>query len=179
MRDWIPLKGGWTSLQGLNTFYSSGLNPKWNGMKGPKLKRSRGIIPNQKCSHSEMYLSKHPKQAHFQRLVPGVCHVESCWQTLNRGCKLWVSQRAIRRERQEICRSVINASEKSEQRVTSPQLITTRGKGRTNRYPDPVIHICLASIVLLARLPRMSVIPMACFGLCSCQALVRPDSHIF
>lgn len=114
-----------------------------------------------------------------QKLGPGACHVEGCWQTLNRGCKLWVSQRAIRRERQEICSSVINASEKSEQRVTSPQLITTRGKGRTNRYPDPVIHIWLASIVLLARLPRLSVIPMACFWLCSCQARVRPDSHVF
>lgn len=154
-------------------------------MKGHKLKRSRGITPNQKCSHSEMRLSKTPRTSPFpdsstgQRLGPGACHVEGCWQTLNRGCKLWVSQRAIRRERQEICSSVINASEKSEQRVTSPQLITTRGKGRTNRYPDPVIHIWLASIVLLARLPRMSVIPMACFWLCSYQARVRPDSHIF
>lgn len=85
----------------------------------------------------------------------------------------------LKRERHEICSSVINASEKSEQRVTSPQLITARGKGRTNRYPDPVIHIWLASIVLLARLPRMSIIPMACLWLCSCQARVRLDPHIF
>lgn len=76
------------------------------------------------------------------------------------GVNSWVSHRAIKRERQEICSSVINASEKSEQRVTSPQLITTRGKGKTNRYPDPVIHIWLVPIVLLARLPRKSVFPM-------------------
>lgn len=111
------------------------------------------------ASEQEPQTSPFPGSSTGQRLGPGACHVEGCWQTLNRGCKLWVSQRAIKRERQEICSSVINASEKSEQRVTSPQLITTRGKGTTNRYPDPVIHIRVASIMLLARLPRVSMIP--------------------
>lgn len=40
------------------------------------------------------------------------------------------------------------------------QLITTRGKGKTNRYPDLVIHILLAPIVLLASFPRKIVFPI-------------------
>lgn len=135
-------------------------------MEGHKLKRSRGGIPDlevftlRKAPEQAPWSSLFPGGATSQRFGPVACDEEVCWQILNTGCKLLVSQRAIKRERQKICSSVINASEKSEQRVTSPQLITTRGKGRSNHYPDPVIHIWLAPIVLLPRLPRKSVFPM-------------------
>lgn len=59
-------------------------------------------------------------------------------------------------QRQEICSSGINASKKSEWRVTSPQLIITRGKGRTNHYHDSVVHIWLTPIMLLASFPGRS-----------------------
>lgn len=140
--------------------------------KGTSLRKAEGSFLSQNCHIQKNTWGNIPIKPIFrltsQRWGFVACDEEVCWQILTRECKV-LSFPESKRERQEICSSVINASEKSEQRVTSPQLITTRGKGKTNHYPDPVIYIWAAPIVLLARLCRSCVFLMlrgiflACF----------------